>query len=45
MSGRVKIKSKVVKATLGNKDVLDMFHGVLGTSEGGATLMSPTRST
>jgi hypothetical protein len=38
MSGRVKIKSKVVKATLGNKDVLDMFHGVLGTSEGGATL-------
>jgi len=38
MSGRVKIKSKVVKATLANKDVLDMFHGVLGTSEGAATI-------
>jgi hypothetical protein len=38
MSGRVKIKSKVVKATLANKDVLDMFHGVLGTSEGATTL-------
>jgi len=38
MSGRVKIKSKVVKATLANKDVLDMFQGVLGTSEGAATL-------
>jgi hypothetical protein len=37
-TGRVKIKSKVVKATLQNQDVLDMFHGVLGTSEGGATL-------
>ena len=36
--GRVKIKSKVVKATLANKDVLDMFQGVLGTSEGAATL-------
>ena len=35
-SGR--IKSKVVKATLANKDVLDMFQGVLGTSEGSATL-------
>ena len=35
---RVKIKSKVVKATLANKDVLDMFQGVLGTSEGAATL-------
>jgi len=38
MSGRVKIKSKVVKATLANKDVLDMFQGVLGTSEGSTTL-------
>ena len=38
MAGRVKIKSKVVNATLDNRDVLDMFHGVLGTSEGGATL-------
>jgi len=38
MSGRPKIKSKVVKATLANKDVLDMFQGVLGTSEGSATL-------
>jgi hypothetical protein len=33
-----KIKSKVVKATLANKDVLDMFHGVLGTAGGGAML-------
>jgi hypothetical protein len=38
MSGRVKIKSKVVKATLANKDVLDMFQGVLGASEGAAAL-------
>ena len=38
MPGREKIKSKVVKATLANKDVLDMFQGVLGTSEGSATL-------
>jgi hypothetical protein len=38
MSGRPKIKSKVVKATLANKDVLDMFQGVLGTAEGSATL-------
>jgi hypothetical protein len=38
MARRVKIKSKVVKDTLKNKDVLEMFHGVLGTSEGGATL-------
>jgi hypothetical protein len=30
-SGR--IKSKVVQSTLNNKDVLDMFHGVLGTGE------------
>lgn len=36
MSSR--IKSKTVKATLGNKDVLDMFQSVLGTSEGAATL-------
>lgn len=33
-----KIKSKVVKATLANKDVLDMFHGVLGTAGGGTML-------
>ena len=38
MAGRVKIKSKVVKATLANKDVLDMFQGVLGTGEGNTTL-------
>lgn len=38
MSRRPQIKSKVVKATLANKDVLDMFHGVLGTSEGSAQL-------
>ena len=38
MSSRVKVRSKVVKATLENKDVLDMFQGVLGTSEGSATL-------
>ena len=34
MSGR--IKSKVVNATLANKDILDMFQGVLGGSGGGA---------
>lgn len=28
-----KIKSKVVQATINNKDVIDMFHGVLGTGE------------
>ena len=40
MAGRARpqIKSKVVKATLANKDVLEMFQGVLGTSEGSATL-------
>ena len=39
MSGRVKIKSKVVKATLANKDVIEMFQGVLGSSsEGGSSL-------
>jgi len=40
MAGRARpqIKSKVVKATLANKDVLEMFQGVLGTSEGTATL-------
>jgi hypothetical protein len=31
MSGKIKIKSKVVKSTLQNKDVIDMFHGVIGT--------------
>lgn len=34
MSGR--IKSKVVNATLANKDILDMFQGVLGGNGGGA---------
>ena len=34
MSGR--IKSKVVNATLANRDILDMFQGVLGGSGGGA---------
>jgi hypothetical protein len=38
MSSRVKVRSKVVKATLENKDVLDVFQGVLGTAEGSATL-------
>jgi hypothetical protein len=37
MSRRPKIKSKVVSETLANADVLEMFHGVLGTSEGAAT--------
>ena len=31
--GRKKIKSKVVRSTIENKDVLDMFHGVLGTGD------------
>jgi hypothetical protein len=34
MSGR--IKSKVVNATLANRDILDMFQGVLGGPGGGA---------
>lgn len=38
MSGRTKIKSKVVKDTLANKDILEMFQGVLGTSEGSSSL-------
>jgi hypothetical protein len=29
-----KIKNKVVRTTLNNQDVLDLFHGVLGTGEG-----------
>ena len=33
---RVKIQSKTVKATLANKDVADMFQGVLMGGEGGA---------
>jgi hypothetical protein len=34
MAARVKVKTpKVVKATLGNKDVIDMFQGILGTSD------------
>lgn len=31
---RGKIKCKVVESTIQNKDVLDMFHSVLGTGEG-----------
>jgi len=38
MPGRTKIKSKVVKATLANKDVLDMFQGVLGEGGGASSL-------
>ena len=35
MAGRRgKIKSKVVQATLSSPDILDMFHGVLGSGEG-----------
>jgi hypothetical protein len=34
MSKRGKIRSKVVQATINNKDVMEMFHGVLGTGEG-----------
>jgi hypothetical protein len=36
--GRRGIKSKTVKATLANKDVLDMFQNVIGTSNGGVAL-------
>ena len=36
---RVKIKSKVVRSTINNKDVMDMFHGVLGTGGGGTINM------
>jgi hypothetical protein len=36
MSNR--IKSKAVRATLANKDVIDMFQGVLGGAEGGVKL-------
>jgi hypothetical protein len=35
MAGRARIKSKVVRSTLENPDVLDMFHGVLGTGRAG----------
>lgn len=35
---RPKIKSKVVRSTIANKDVIDLFHGVLGTSEGSVHL-------
>ena len=41
MSGRVKIKSKVVKSTLENKDVLDMFHGVIGTDGASISITHP----
>lgn len=32
-----RIKSKTVQATIQNRDVLDMFHGVLGTADGGVS--------
>lgn len=35
---RVKIKSKTVRSTINDRDVLSMFHDVLGTSAGGAPL-------
>ncbi len=38
MSGRGRIKSKVVRSTIQNKDVLNMFHEVLGTSTNGVDL-------
>ena len=41
MSGRVKIKSKVVKSTLQNKDVIDMFHGVIGTDGASLNITHP----
>src|SRR5271156_4262182 len=31
MSTRAKVRSKTLKQTLNNKDVLDMFQGVIGT--------------
>jgi len=33
MTSRGKIKSKTVRATLANQDVLDMFQGIMGKSE------------
>lgn len=33
MPGHSKIKSKVVQSTINNKDVMNMFHGILGTGE------------
>ena len=41
MSGRVRIKSKVVKSTLQNKDVLEMFHGVIGTDGASLNITHP----
>jgi hypothetical protein len=35
---RTQVKQKVVKNTLSNKDVLDMFNGVIGNSEGSCNL-------
>ena len=34
MSRRGKIKSKVVQSTINNRDVMEMFHSILGTGEG-----------
>jgi hypothetical protein len=38
---RIKIKSKVVKSTLQNKDVIDMFHGVIGTDGASISIIHP----
>lgn len=38
MAARVKIRSSAVNATLRNRDVIEMFHGVLGTGDGGSSL-------
>ena len=38
---RIKIKSKVVKSTLNNKDVIDMFHGVIGTDGASISIIHP----
>jgi hypothetical protein len=41
MAGRIKIKSKVVKSTLQNKDVIDMFHNVIGTDGASISIIHP----
>lgn len=38
---KIKIKSKVVKSTLQNKDVIDMFHGVIGTDGASISIIHP----
>jgi hypothetical protein len=38
---KIKIKSKVVKSTLQNKDVIDMFHGVIGTDGASISIVHP----